>query len=146
MKTHILSIAWSIALVASGCSDTSSGPENVGTEGADGSEIASGDVDGAPEEQDASAGVEDAAGVQNETDSMDSSPASDVQDESDSEQQEEPDTAEPAPEEQDTWVAPSEPEIPEPDVSFDFSLCSDPGGAINIYDVQNPDCPDHFNP
>ena len=112
MKTHILSIAWSIALVASGCSDTSSGPENVGTEGADGSEIASGDVDGAPEEQDASAGVEDAAGVQNETDSMDSSPASDVQDESDSEQQEEPDTAEPAPKSRIPGWPPANPKFP----------------------------------
>lgn len=36
--------------------------------------------------------------------------------------------------------------VPEPDVTADFTLCSEPGGDFNIYDIQNPDCPDHFSP
>lgn len=36
--------------------------------------------------------------------------------------------------------------IPEPDVVVDQSLCSARGGSVNVYDLQNPDCPDHPNP
>ncbi len=38
------------------------------------------------------------------------------------------------------------PPIPEPDVVVDFTLCSPPGGDRNIYDLQNPGCPDHITP
>ena len=40
-------------------------------------------------------------------------------------------------------AGPSEPLVPEPEVSADFDLCSAPGGDFNIYDIQNPSCPDH---
>ena len=33
-----------------------------------------------------------------------------------------------------------------PDVVIDPGLCSPAGGALNIYDLQNTDCPDHPNP
>ena len=32
---------------------------------------------------------------------------------------------------------------PLPDVTPDSTLCSEPGGGVNIYDLQNPDCPEH---
>ena len=35
---------------------------------------------------------------------------------------------------------------PPPDVTVSTSLCSPAGGSKNIYDLQNPDCPDHPNP
>jgi hypothetical protein len=38
------------------------------------------------------------------------------------------------------------PEIPEPDVTPDFDNCSPPGGDRNIYDLQDPQCPDHITP
>lgn len=38
------------------------------------------------------------------------------------------------------------PEIPEPDVTPDFGNCSAPGGDRNIYDIQDPQCPDHITP
>jgi len=41
---------------------------------------------------------------------------------------------------------PTEPLVPEPEVTPDFGLCSEPGGSFNIYDIQNPDCPDHVTP
>lgn len=37
-------------------------------------------------------------------------------------------------------------EIPPPEVVPDFGNCSEPGGSLNIYDIQNPECPDHFDP
>ena len=43
-------------------------------------------------------------------------------------------------------AGPSEPLVPEPEVEADFSLCSPEGGSFNIYDIQNPDCPDHIDP
>lgn len=45
----------------------------------------------------------------------------------------------------DTYVD-TGPQIPEPNIEPDDSLCSPEGGARNIYDLQNPDCPDHFHP
>jgi hypothetical protein len=39
----------------------------------------------------------------------------------------------------------SEP-IPEPDVVVDMGNCSPQGGTLNVYDLQNPDCPDHPTP
>lgn len=41
---------------------------------------------------------------------------------------------------------PAEPDIPEPDVTPLFGNCSEPGGGVNIYDLQDPQCPDHFDP
>ncbi len=38
------------------------------------------------------------------------------------------------------------PDIPEPDVTVDTDICSPAGGGVNIYDLQNPDCPDHPDP
>ncbi|MFO0749890.1 MAG: lamin tail domain-containing protein [Myxococcota bacterium] len=38
------------------------------------------------------------------------------------------------------------PDIPDPQISPDPTLCSAPGGDRNIYDLQNPDCADHFTP
>lgn len=35
---------------------------------------------------------------------------------------------------------------PVPDVEADFGDCSPAGGPRNIYDLQNPDCPDHISP
>jgi len=43
-------------------------------------------------------------------------------------------------------AGPTEPLVPEPDVVADYGLCSEPGGDFNIYDIQNPDCPDHVDP
>jgi len=43
-------------------------------------------------------------------------------------------------------AGPTEPLVPEPEVTADFSLCSEPGGSFNIYDIQNPACPDHVTP
>ncbi|MCB9728996.1 MAG: lamin tail domain-containing protein [Deltaproteobacteria bacterium] len=43
-------------------------------------------------------------------------------------------------------VADAGPDIPEPDVEPDFDNCSEPGGDRNIYDLQNPGCPDHITP
>lgn len=48
-----------------------------------------------------------------------------------------PDTSEPA----DTT-----PPVPDSDVMPDDTLCSPPGGGVNVYDLQNPDCPDHPDP
>lgn len=36
--------------------------------------------------------------------------------------------------------------IPEPDVVVDPTTCSTPGGSLNVYDLQNPDCADHPTP
>ncbi|MGM0575667.1 MAG: lamin tail domain-containing protein [Myxococcota bacterium] len=36
--------------------------------------------------------------------------------------------------------------VPDPDVTASFGHCSEPGGDRNIYDLQNPDCPDHISP
>lgn len=41
---------------------------------------------------------------------------------------------------------PQEVVVPDPVVTPDNSLCSSPGGSLNIYDIQNPACADHFNP
>jgi predicted extracellular nuclease len=41
---------------------------------------------------------------------------------------------------------PAEVGPPEPDVSADFDRCSAPGGDRNIYDLQDPQCPDHIDP
>ena len=38
------------------------------------------------------------------------------------------------------------PPIPDPDVTAPFSNCSEPGGDRNIYDLQDPKCPDHISP
>ena len=46
----------------------------------------------------------------------------------------------------DVTPLPEEDPIPEPDITPDFSQCSEPGGKMNIYDIQNPQCPDHFDP
>ncbi len=35
---------------------------------------------------------------------------------------------------------------PVPDVQAEFGDCSPSGGPRNIYDLQNPDCPDHISP
>jgi len=43
-------------------------------------------------------------------------------------------------------AGPTGPLVPDPEVTADFSLCSEPGGSFNIYDIQNPDCPDHITP
>jgi hypothetical protein len=39
-----------------------------------------------------------------------------------------------------------ESDIPEPDVTASFSNCSELGGERNIYDLQDPQCPDHISP
>lgn len=36
--------------------------------------------------------------------------------------------------------------IPDPDVKAPFFHCSEAGGDRNIYDIQDPQCPDHFTP
>lgn len=46
----------------------------------------------------------------------------------------------------DVVVTDTAPQIPPPDVTVDLGLCSPPGGSRNIYDLQNPDCPDHIFP
>ncbi|PKN56213.1 MAG: hypothetical protein CVU56_17285 [Deltaproteobacteria bacterium HGW-Deltaproteobacteria-14] len=46
----------------------------------------------------------------------------------------------------DTIPADTTPPIPEPDVVASFGNCSAPGGSINIYDLQDPQCPDHVSP
>ena len=38
------------------------------------------------------------------------------------------------------------PSIPEPEVEAAFGNCSEPGGERNIYDLQDPQCPDHIFP
>jgi hypothetical protein len=40
----------------------------------------------------------------------------------------------------------TDPPIPEPDVEPLFANCSPPDGPRNIYDIQDPQCPDHFSP
>lgn len=40
-------------------------------------------------------------------------------------------------------TGPSQPLVPEPEVTADNGLCSAPGGDLNIYDIQNPACHDH---
>jgi len=62
------------------------------------------------------------------------------------------DTAEPmdiAPALTDTEEAdttPPPPVIPPPTVEPLFANCSPPGGSRNIYDIQDPQCPDHISP
>ena len=46
----------------------------------------------------------------------------------------------------DTVPADTTPPIPEPDVTAPFGNCSAPGGSVNIYDLQDPQCPDHVWP
>ncbi|MBL8785769.1 MAG: lamin tail domain-containing protein [Deltaproteobacteria bacterium] len=46
----------------------------------------------------------------------------------------------------DTTPADTTPPVPEPDVVVDQGLCSPAGGSLNVYDLQNPDCPDHPSP
>ena len=43
-------------------------------------------------------------------------------------------------------VTPEADAIPQPDVVAPYAHCSEPGGARNIYDLQDPQCPDHFVP
>ena len=57
-----------------------------------------------------------------------------------------PDVAEDIAESPDVEMPPEEDPIPEPEITPDFSQCSEPGGKMNIYDIQNPQCPDHFDP
>jgi hypothetical protein len=52
------------------------------------------------------------------------------------------DTTEPI----DITPADTAPPIPEPDVVADPTLCSPVGGTLNIYDLQNRECPDHPTP
>jgi hypothetical protein len=60
------------------------------------------------------------------------------------------DTQEVAPEDADTTIDITPPDttppIPDADVVADNSLCSPAGGSLNIYDLQNRDCPDHPMP
>lgn len=46
----------------------------------------------------------------------------------------------------DTTVEDTTPSIPPADITASFGNCSAPGGDRNIYDIQDPQCPDHFNP
>src|SRR5690242_17843840 len=46
----------------------------------------------------------------------------------------------------DTEPVDTTPPIPDVNIAPDDSLCTPAGGDRNIYDLQNPDCPDHFNP
>ena len=46
----------------------------------------------------------------------------------------------------DADAGPGEDPIPEPDVIPSFGNCSEPGGSRNIYDLQDPQCPDHITP
>jgi hypothetical protein len=41
---------------------------------------------------------------------------------------------------------PPPPVIPPPEVEPVFANCSEPGGDRNIYDIQDPQCPDHISP
>lgn len=43
-------------------------------------------------------------------------------------------------------TADTEEPVPDSDVRPDNSLCSPAGGSLNVYDLQNPDCPDHPRP
>ena len=43
-------------------------------------------------------------------------------------------------------AGPGAPLVPDPEVEPDFSLCSPQGGSFNVYDIQNPACPDHIDP
>lgn len=43
-------------------------------------------------------------------------------------------------------VVPDVPSLPDPDVEPLFANCSEPGGDRNIYDLQDPQCPDHITP
>ena len=52
------------------------------------------------------------------------------------------DTTEPA----DTTPVDTTPPVPDSNVTPDNSLCSSPGGSLNVYDLQNTDCPDHPSP
>ena len=38
------------------------------------------------------------------------------------------------------------PQVPAPTIVPTTAGCSDPGGNLNIYDLQNPECPDHPSP
>ena len=146
MKLIVLSIAVSAAFFGLGCSDTSSASEIPTAEDAVAAGIGESTMVAVPRGDEVVPPEED-AGLQDGDNSAnpDTVSGGGTLDDAGSSQRWS-DSAEPLPEEQDTWAAPTEPEIPEPDVSFDFSLCSQPGGSINVYDVQNPDCPDHFNP
>lgn len=46
----------------------------------------------------------------------------------------------------DVPVQPDVPVIPEPNVVPDPNNCSPTGGALNVFDLQDPDCPDHIFP
>lgn len=46
----------------------------------------------------------------------------------------------------DTVPTDTAPPIPDADVVASFGNCSDPGGSVNIYDLQDPQCPDHVWP
>lgn len=45
-----------------------------------------------------------------------------------------------------TETTDTQPPIPDSDVTPDNTLCSPPGGGLNVYDLQNPDCADHPSP
>ena len=47
---------------------------------------------------------------------------------------------------EDTRPVDTTPPVPDADVTVDPTLCSAPGGSVNIYDLQNPDCADHPTP
>jgi len=53
-----------------------------------------------------------------------------------------PDTTEPV----DTTPVDTTPPVPDSSVTPDNTLCSSPGGSLNVYDLQNPACPDHPSP
>lgn len=109
-----------MVLATAGCSDDTSGPGDGDAQG-----------DGDATTSDATSEDTETSGPDTfVTETADTAPT-------DADMTEPPDTSPPV----DT-----EPPVPDADVTPDDSLCSPPGGGYNVYDLQNPDCPDHPDP
>jgi hypothetical protein len=145
MRSSFFSLSLALLVALAGCSrtvdegdsagssDTSGGDTSGGTGGDATPDTAEPDADALEDVSDALDDALDAA----DTDAADTD--ADALDTSDT------------PDGTDTLdVAPDgtvEPDIlPEPDVEAPFDNCSEPDGPLNIYDIQDPKCPDHFDP
>jgi len=140
-------ICWSAAFLLSACSttpDNSSAPltDSESVDALSAEENVVGEDSSAPvKEEDAleqdifTDELDDAAGAAQDFDSVSEQLEDVVNERREQRRQEESDE-----------TASEESNIPAPDITADFERCSAPGGQMNIYDLQNPQCPDHFDP
>lgn len=140
------------ALLLVGCASDDDGSATTGTESSStesgGTESA--DNEGTPgDDSSIDAPEEDTVILEPNSDTDTGEPSEDAIDDAGDATDAGPDTPDEDTVGEDTVQPEPEPEpepIPEPEVEADFGNCSEPGGARNIYDIQDPQCPDHVSP